>query len=65
MLRFLEKNGKSREIHVRHDLEALIFAHLDTARLLDVPKETPLFQSAVRRRTSSPASPFTPTTSAV
>ena len=49
MLHFREKGGKSREIPVRHDLQEMIFAYLDAAGLRDAPKDTPLFQSAVRR----------------
>jgi integrase/recombinase XerD len=49
MLHFREKGGKSREIPVRHDLQEMIFAYLDAAGLRDTPKDTPLFQSAVRR----------------
>ena len=49
MLHFREKGGKSREIPVRHDLQETIFAYLDAAGLRDAPKDTPLFQSAVRK----------------
>jgi integrase/recombinase XerD len=49
MLHFEEKGGKSREIPVRHDLQEIIFNYLDAAGLRDAPKDTPLFQSAVRR----------------
>lgn len=49
MLHFEEKGGKSREIPVRHDLEKIIGEYIDAADLRDTPKDTPLFQSAVRR----------------
>jgi site-specific recombinase XerD len=50
MLHFSEKGGKSREIPVRHDLEGIISAYIDAAGLRDAPKETPLFQSALKRQ---------------
>lgn len=50
MLHFSEKGGKSREIPVRHDLEGLVAAYIDTAGLRDAPKGTPLFQSALKRQ---------------
>jgi integrase/recombinase XerD len=43
------KGGKSREIPVRHDLEAIIFDYLAAAGLRDAPKDAPVFQSAVRK----------------
>ena len=46
-LRFDEKNGKSREIPVRHDLERYLLAYLDVAGLRDAGKDTPLFRSAL------------------
>jgi site-specific recombinase XerD len=49
MLHFREKGGKSREIPVRHDLQEMIFAYFDAAGLRDAPKDTALFQSAVRK----------------
>jgi site-specific recombinase XerD len=49
MLHFEEKGGKSREIPVRHDLEAILFEYLDAAGLRDAYKDTPIFQSAVRK----------------
>jgi integrase/recombinase XerD len=52
MLHFDEKGGKSREIPVRHDLERWIFEYLDAAGLRDAPKDTPLFQSALKKRRS-------------
>lgn len=45
LLRFAEKNGKDREIPVRHDLEGYLLAWLDAAGLRDAPKDAPLFRS--------------------
>ena len=50
MLHFAEKGGKSREIPVRHDLQELISAYIDAAGLRDAPKDTPLFQSALKKK---------------
>jgi integrase/recombinase XerD len=50
MMHFGEKGGKSREIPVRHDLEKMIREYLDAATLSYAPKDTPLFQSALRKR---------------
>ncbi len=50
MLHFTEKGGKSREIPVRHDLELLIGEYIDCAGLREAPKDTPLFQSAMKRK---------------
>ena len=50
MLHFAEKGGKSREIPVRHDLQELISAYVDAASLRDAPKDTPLFQSALKKK---------------
>jgi integrase/recombinase XerD len=50
LLHFAEKGGKSREIPVRHDLEAIISEYIDRAGLRDAPKDTPLFQSAMKRK---------------
>jgi integrase/recombinase XerD len=50
MLHFTEKGGKSREIPVRHDLGILIGEHLDAACLRDAPKDTALFQTAMKRK---------------
>jgi integrase/recombinase XerD len=49
MLHFEEKGGKSREIPVRHDLQLIIFDYLDAAGLREAPKDTAMFQSAVRK----------------
>lgn len=46
MFHFNEKNGKSREIPVRHDLVGMIFDYLDAAGLRNAPQGTPIFQSA-------------------
>jgi integrase/recombinase XerD len=50
MLHFAEKGGKSREIPVRHDLEIVIREYIDAAGLGDAPKDTPLFQSALKKQ---------------
>lgn len=47
MLRFEEKNGKSREIPVRHDLELTLAAYVAMAGLLHAPADAPLFRSAL------------------
>ena len=49
VLRFQEKGGKSREIPVRHDLEANIRAYLDAAGIEAEAKDRPLFRSTMRR----------------
>jgi integrase/recombinase XerD len=49
VLRFQEKGGKSREIPVRHDLEANIRAYLDAAGIAAETKDRPLFRSTLRR----------------
>jgi len=49
MLHFDEKNGKSREIPVRHDLEQIIFEYLDAAGLRTARKDTPLFRTAYKK----------------
>ncbi len=54
-LRFQEKGGKSREIPVRHDLQALLHVYLlqrnknATQMQLHKNKEAPLFPTAIRR----------------
>ena len=48
-LRFLEKNGKDREIPVRHDLEEWLLAYLATAAI-PASSDAPLFQSAITGR---------------
>jgi site-specific recombinase XerD len=50
MIHFGEKGGKSREIPVRHDLEKIIIEYLGAAGLRDAPKDTPLFQSALKKQ---------------
>jgi len=49
MLHFEEKNGKSREIPVRHDLEQMVFEYLDATGLRDAPKGSPLLRTAYRK----------------
>jgi site-specific recombinase XerD len=49
MLHFSEKRGKSRELPVRHDLQAILFQYLDEAEMRDAEMESPLFRSAIRR----------------
>ncbi len=48
-LRFTEKGGKLREIPVRSDLEDFLLQYLRGAGLEHASKETPLFQSTIRR----------------
>jgi integrase/recombinase XerD len=50
MFHFDEKGGKSREIPVRHDLQEMMLAYIDAAGLRDDPKDTPIFQSALKRQ---------------
>ncbi len=50
MIHFGEKGGKSREIPVRHDLEKMIAEYLDAAALSEAHKDTPLFQSALKKQ---------------
>ena len=50
MLHFNEKEGKSREIPVRHDLQIIILEYIDAAGLRDAPKNVPLFQSALKKQ---------------
>src|ERR1022692_1791990 len=50
MLHFEEKGGKSREIPVRHDLQEMISAYINAAALSDAHKDTPLFQSALKKK---------------
>src|SRR6266699_1498423 len=50
MFHFTEKGGKSREIPVRHDLEAIVTDYLDRSGLRGAPKDTPLFQSALKKQ---------------
>ena len=50
MLHFIEKRGKSREILARLDLQELVMAYIDAAGLRDAPKDTPLFQSALKKQ---------------
>jgi integrase/recombinase XerD len=50
MLHFNEKGGKSREIPVRTDLQELVRAYIEAAGLGDALKDTPLFQSALKRQ---------------
>jgi site-specific recombinase XerD len=50
MLHFSEKGGKSREIPVRADLQEYLDAYIDAAGLRDLPKDTPLFQRAMKKQ---------------
>jgi integrase/recombinase XerD len=47
---FRGKGRKSREIPVRHDLQKSISAYIHAAGLHDAPKDTPLFQSALKKK---------------
>jgi site-specific recombinase XerD len=48
-LRFLEKNGQSREIPVRHDLQGHLLEYLCVAGLAAAKSDTPLFRTAAGR----------------
>lgn len=50
MLHFAEKGGKSREIPARHDLQEILDAYIDAAGLRGAPKDTPLFQRAMKKQ---------------
>jgi site-specific recombinase XerD len=50
MLHFNEKGGKSRELPVRNDLKDIISAYIDAAGLGKALKDTPLFQSALKKQ---------------
>jgi site-specific recombinase XerD len=45
MLRFAEKGGKTRQIPVRHDLQAMLLAYLERAGMTAAPAEEPLFRT--------------------
>jgi integrase len=49
MLRFLEKNSKSREIPVRHELRKIIAAYIECAGLAEAPKDASPFRAAIRK----------------
>ena len=49
MLHFEEKNGKSREIPVRHDLEQMIIEYLDATGIGFAPKDAPFFRTTLRK----------------
>lgn len=49
-LRFKEKGNKSREIPVRHDLQQILFEYLNAAGLTEAKKETPIFQTFLRKQ---------------
>ncbi len=49
MLHFDEKGGKSREIPVRHDLEAMISEYIEASGLKTARKDTPLFRTAYKK----------------
>ena len=50
MLRFREKNGKNREIPVRHDLEAWLREYLAAAGIVEETKSAPLFRAAAGKK---------------
>ena len=58
-LRFSEKNGKSREIPVRHDLQGYLLEYLHRASIYDADKHEPLFVTAVRRSKKLTRNPMT------
>ena len=49
VLRFREKNGKVRDIPVRHDLEVFLLEYLATFDWRSEPKDAPLFRAAAGR----------------
>ena len=59
LLHFDDKRGKSREIPVRHDLEAFLSQYIRTAGLDDQPKESPFFRTAVRNEKRLTGRPLT------
>ncbi len=59
VLRFHEKGGKSREIPVRLDLQRILLAYVETAKLAAEPKDRALFRSAVRRTRQLTVRPLT------
>lgn len=59
-LHFLDKGGKSRDIPVRHDLQALLRTYLNTAGLsLGESSSVPLFRTARRNADSLSQRPMT------
>ena len=59
-LHFLDKGGKSREIPVRYDLQALLFDYLLSAdTLLGHDEGRPLFSTAIRKTKALTLSPMT------
>ncbi len=48
-LRFTEKGGKSREIPVRYDLQQFMASYLSSASMASLPRDAPLFRTAIRR----------------
>ncbi len=49
MLRFMEKGGKSRSIPIRHDLQAILLAYLDTFDWKNQQKDAIFFRSVAGR----------------
>jgi len=47
--RFMEKGGKSRSIPVRHDLQAVLLAYLDSINWTNEPKDAVFFRSVAGR----------------
>jgi len=58
VLRFREKDGKQREIPVRHDLDRWLGEYLEAAGISEAPRETPLFRSALGKRRALSARPL-------
>jgi len=54
-----EKGGKSREIPLRHDLQIMVLAYLEAAKLTDAAKDAPLFPSAMGKTRQLAATPAT------
>jgi integrase/recombinase XerD len=58
VLRFQEKGGRSREIPVRHDLEGIILAYVETAGIAGEAKDSPLFRASNGRSRTLTAKPL-------
>ena len=51
--------GNSREIPLRHDLQAMVLGYLDAAGLTDASKDAPLFSSAIGKTRQLATTPAT------
>jgi integrase/recombinase XerD len=57
-LRFAEKGGKSRLIPVRHDLQAILLAYLESFDWRSEPREAPFFRAVLGRTGSLAGQPI-------